>query len=155
MPRAERAYLLDTHPSDNNLVVKRLLTGVNLTKRVRLDFSNPHDILGIVKLPLFLAGKPSMRRDEILKLLREHRAEVKAFGVKSLAVFGSVARDQARPDSDVDVLVEFDPPPTFQRFMDLKFYLEDLLGSRVDLGTPDTLKPRIRARVQSEALHVA
>ncbi|MEW5720769.1 MAG: nucleotidyltransferase family protein [Chloroflexota bacterium] len=96
-----------------------------------------------------------MRRDEILKILREHYAEVKSFGVKSLAVFGSVARDQARPDSDVDILVEFDPPPTFQRFMDLKFYLEDLLGTRVDLGTPDTLKPRIRARVQSEALHVA
>jgi predicted nucleotidyltransferase len=95
-----------------------------------------------------------MRRDEISKTLREHRAEVKAFSVQSLAVFGSVARDQARSDSHVDVLVEFDPPPTFQQFMDLKFYLEDSLGSRVDLGTPDT-KPRIRARVQSEALHVA
>lgn len=96
-----------------------------------------------------------MRRDEILKILREHRTQVNTFGVKSLAVFGSVARDEARPDSDVDILVEFDPPPTFQRFMDLKFYLEDLFGCRVDLGTPDTLKPRIRARVQSEVLHVA
>ncbi len=80
---------------------------------------------------------------------------MRQFGVTSLAVFGSVARDQARPDSDVDILVEFDPPPTFERYMDLKFYLEDLLGRRVDLGTPDTLKPRIRARVESEALHVA
>ncbi len=96
-----------------------------------------------------------MRRDEFLKILREHSAEVAKFGVKSLSVFGSVARDEARPDSDVDVLVEFDPPPTFQRYIDLKFYLEDLLGCRVDLGTPDTLKPRIRARVQAEALHVA
>ncbi len=91
-----------------------------------------------------------MSRDQILKLLREHQREVRAFGVKSLAIFGSVARDEARPDSDVDLLVEFDPPPTFQRYMDLKFYLEELLGYAVDLGTPDTLKPRIRARVQRE-----
>jgi predicted nucleotidyltransferase len=97
----------------------------------------------------------AMRRDQVMKVLREHRAQMNIFGIKSLAVFGSVARDEARPDSDVDILVEFDPPPTFQRYMDLKFYLEELLGCRVDLGTPDTLKPRIRTRVQSEALRVA
>jgi uncharacterized protein len=96
-----------------------------------------------------------MPRDEILRILHEHRDQVREFGVKSLAVFGSVARDQARPDSDVDLLVEFDPPPTFQRYMDLKFYLEDLLGRPVHLGTPDMLKPRIRSQVQSEALYVA
>ncbi len=96
-----------------------------------------------------------MRRDEILDILREHRTDIEKFGVKSLAVFGSVARDQVRPDSDIDILVEFEPPPTFVRYMDLKFYLEDLLGHRIDLGTPETLKPRIRARVQAEAVHVA
>ncbi len=96
-----------------------------------------------------------MPRDEILKALHDHRTNIDAFGVKSLALFGSAARDEMRSDSDVDVLVEFDPPPTFVRFMDLKFYLEDLLGCRVDLGTPDTLKPRIRAQVQGEALRVA
>ena len=96
-----------------------------------------------------------MPRDEFLKILREHYAEVSQFGVKSLFVFGSVARDEARPDSDVDILVEFDPPPTFERYMDLKFHLEDLLGCRVDLGTLETIKPRIRARVQAEALRVA
>ncbi len=96
-----------------------------------------------------------MRRDEVLKILHEHRTQVNKFGVKSLAVFGSVARDEARADSDVDVLVEFDPPPTFERYMDLKFYLEELLGCAVDLGTPNTLKPRIRPRIQAEALYVA
>ena len=96
-----------------------------------------------------------MRRDEVLKILDEHRSQVNKFGVKSLAVFGSVARDEARSDSDVDVLVEFDPPPTFERYMDLKFYLEELLGCTVDLGTPSTLKPRIRPRIQAEALYVA
>ncbi len=95
-----------------------------------------------------------MSRDEILRILGEHSADVRQFGIKSLAIFGSAARDQARADSDVDILVEFDPPPTFERYMDLKFYLEDLLKCRVDLGTPDMLKPRIRAQVESEALRV-
>ncbi len=93
-----------------------------------------------------------MSREQVLKILREHSRQVREFGVTSLAVFGSVARDEARQDSDVDILVEFDPPPTFERYMDLKFYLEDLLGHRVDLGTPETLKPRVRARVQAEAV---
>lgn len=96
-----------------------------------------------------------MPRDEILVVLRENNTSIRNFGVKSLAIFGSVARDQARPDSDLDVLVEFDPPPTFQRYMDLKFYLEDLVGRTVHLGTPDDLKTRIREQVQREALHVA
>jgi uncharacterized protein len=96
-----------------------------------------------------------MRRDEVLKILHEHRAQVNKFGVKSLAIFGSVARDEARADSDIDVLIEFDPPPTFERYMDLKFYLEGLLGCTVDLGTPSTLKPRIRTRIQAEAIYVA
>jgi predicted nucleotidyltransferase len=96
-----------------------------------------------------------MPRDEILRTLSEHSANIRGFGVKSLAIFGSVARDEARPDSDLDVLVEFDPPPTFQRYMDLKFFLEDLVGRPVHLGTPNELKPRIRMQVQREALHVA
>ncbi len=75
-----------------------------------------------------------MHRDLVLEELRKHRVQVSQFGVQSLAVFGSVARDEARPDSDIDVLVEFDPPPTFERYMDLKFYLENLLGCPVNLS---------------------
>jgi predicted nucleotidyltransferase len=63
-----------------------------------------------------------MRRDEILRFLNEHRAELERFGVKSLAFFGSVARDEAQEDSDVDILVEFTAPPGFIRFMDLRFF---------------------------------
>lgn len=96
-----------------------------------------------------------MRRDELLQLFAEHRAEIRSLGAKSLAIFGSFARDEAREDSDVDMLVEFDAPPTFNRFMDLKFYLEDLSGRRVDLGTPDSIKPRVRQRILQEAIHVA
>jgi predicted nucleotidyltransferase len=95
-----------------------------------------------------------MRRDEILRFLSEHRAELERFGVKSLAFFGSVARDEAQEDSDVDILVEFTAPPGFIRFMDLRFFLEDLLGCRVDLVTRQALKPRLRSRVEREAVHV-
>jgi predicted nucleotidyltransferase len=77
------------------------------------------------------------------------------FAVRSLFLFGSAARGQAGPASDVDVLVEFDGPPTFDRYMDLKFHLEDLLGRRVDVVTPAALKPHMRPVVQREAVRVA
>ena len=92
-----------------------------------------------------------MQRDEILHLFREHRTELEQLGVKSLALFGSVARDEAQEDSDVDILVEFVEPPGFVQFTDLKFFLEDLLGCRVDLAMHEALKPRVRTRVENEA----
>jgi predicted nucleotidyltransferase len=95
-----------------------------------------------------------MRRNEVLRLLSAHRADLRKFGVRSLAFFGSVARDEARPDSDVDILVEFVKPPGFSRFMDLKFYLEDLLACPVDLVTQKALKPRLRTQIEKEAIYV-
>jgi len=93
-------------------------------------------------------------RDEILQLLREHKAELRRkFGVKTLAIFGSVARGEDKPESDVDVLVEFDEPATFDRYMGLKFFLEDLLGRRVDLVTRRALKPRLRPYVEREVIY--
>lgn len=76
------------------------------------------------------------------------------YGVRSLAVFGSVARGDDREDSDVDVLVTFEGPATFDRFFDLKFHLEDLVGRRVDLGMPETLRPALRANVERDLIHV-
>lgn len=96
-----------------------------------------------------------MDRAEVLRLLEEHRPEWERFDVRSLAVFGSVARGEARPGSDVDVLVEFGSTVTFDNFMGLKIYLEDLLGTRVDLGTPDDLRPQLRRSVEREMLRVA
>src|SRR5437870_9292950 len=97
-----------------------------------------------------------MRRNEALAILSGHRAEIEGqFGVKRLALFGSVARDEARPDSDVDVLVEFDGPATLDRYMGLKFHLEDALGARVDLVTGSGLKSRARPFVEREAIDVA
>ncbi len=96
-----------------------------------------------------------MKRAEVLQLLKQHQREWKRFGVKSLAVFGSVARDEADAESDVDILVEFEGPVTFDRYMDLKMFLEDLLGRPVDLATVRLLKPRVRARVLEEAVYVS
>ena len=96
-----------------------------------------------------------MKNTEIIQLLRQHRDELrKRFGVKSLAVFGSVARGEAGPESDVDILVEFEGRATFDRYMGLKFFLEDLLGRRVDLVTRKALKPRLRPYVEQEAIYV-
>jgi hypothetical protein len=97
-----------------------------------------------------------MRRKEIVEAITGRRAElIERFAVKSLALFGSVARDEDRPDSDVDVLVEFNGPATFDRYMGLKLFLEELLQTRVDLVTQRALKPRMRPRVEQEAVYVA
>ena len=96
-----------------------------------------------------------MRRDEVFRLLSEHEEELKQAGVQSLAAFGSVARDEAGEASDIDFLVEFTEPPGFLRFMDLKFFLEDLLGCEVDLVTHKALRSRLRPAVEREAVRVA
>lgn len=96
-----------------------------------------------------------MRRDEALRILAAHRRDIERFGAQSLAVFGSVARDEAGPESDIDILAEFAHPPSFAQYMGLKLYLEDLLGVPVDLASLKTLRPCVRPRVESEAIRVA
>ncbi len=80
---------------------------------------------------------------------------MRRFGVARLALFGSFARGQERPGSDVDILVAFEGQTTFDRYFDLKFWLEDLLGRPVDLVTEKALRPELAADVLSEALNVA
>ena len=79
-----------------------------------------------------------MRRDQALKILSDHKDDLREkFGVTSIAIFGSTARDEARPDSDVDTLIEIERPAGFFKIVArVKFYLEDLLGTKVDLATP-------------------
>jgi hypothetical protein len=94
-------------------------------------------------------------RAEIVQRLGENLAVLQQqFPIKSLSVFGSAARDELTPNSDVDILVEFDQTPGFIEFMRLKFHLEELLGLSVDLATPRAIKPRIRPRIEREAVHV-
>ena len=96
-----------------------------------------------------------MRRDEAVKLLQAQKDRLVALGVRSLSLFGSVARDEARLDSDVDLLVDFEGSATFNGYMDLRIFLEDLLGRRVDLVTHKGLKPLARPSVERDALRVA
>lgn len=96
-----------------------------------------------------------MRRDEVLTILAEHKAEIAAFGVKSLALFGSVARDEARPDSDVDLLVEFERPVGLFTLVRLQNYLIELLGRQVDLVQRDAIKEQLRERILQEAIDAA
>jgi predicted nucleotidyltransferase len=97
-----------------------------------------------------------MNRDQVLEELRRHRPEMEArFAIKHLSVFGSAARDELREDSDIDVLVEFSGKATFDGYMNLKFYLENLLGRNVDLVARDAVKPRMRPLIEQEAIHVA
>jgi predicted nucleotidyltransferase len=96
-----------------------------------------------------------MNRDDAVSILKSHRPELALFGVKSLAIFGSVARDEAGAQSDVDVLVEFDGPATFDRYMDLKFALEELLHCEVDLVTRKALRPEMVQQIDAEAIRVA
>lgn len=80
---------------------------------------------------------------------------IERFKILELGLFGSYVRGEQTKDSDVDILVEFDRPVTFDLYMDVKFYLEDNLGTRVDLVSNLMLKPLIRSTVEQEAIYVA
>ena len=96
-----------------------------------------------------------MRRDAIIQLLAGCKPDLAArFGVSGLALFGSSARDEALPDSDVDVLVAFHGPATSARYFGVQFYLEDLLGCPVDLITDKALRPELRPYIEREKIDV-
>ena len=85
-----------------------------------------------------------MKRAEVLAIVESHREQLQKMGVKSLQLFGSVARDEARRDSDVDFLVEFDRPVGLFEFIEVRLYLEDILGCSVDMGTLKALRENLR-----------
>ena len=96
-----------------------------------------------------------MDKDTVLNIIAANSAELNWFGVSSLSIFGSVARGDARPDSDVDILVEFNRPIGVFEFLDLKEFLESILGQKVDLATPDSLKQQLRDQILKEAIRAA
>ncbi|HUB07597.1 MAG TPA: nucleotidyltransferase family protein [Myxococcales bacterium] len=96
-----------------------------------------------------------MNREEIIGVLRQHAADLAREGVRSLALFGSVARGTASAGSDIDLLVEFERPVGLFAFVGLQQRLTELLGRPVDLVPRDGLKPRLRAAILSEAIPVA
>ena len=97
-----------------------------------------------------------MDKQVILKRLSSKIEEIrKRFSVKTLSIFGSAARGDMADGSDVDILVAFDQKASLDLFMDLKFYLEELLGTSVDLVTDKALRPRVRQAIEGELINVA
>jgi predicted nucleotidyltransferase len=97
-----------------------------------------------------------VKRQAVLDLLSAHSAELRALGVASLALFGSLARDEADDRSDVDLLVAFDRPVGLFQFFRVQHYLEELLGvAKVDLVQRTALHPALRDRILEEAIDVA
>ena len=96
-----------------------------------------------------------MNADQTIERIRGLRTQLDVLGVASLGRFGSVARGEERDDSDVDILVAFNGPATFDQYMDLKLLLEDALGRRVDLVTRRGLREALRPTIERELRHVA
>jgi predicted nucleotidyltransferase len=98
----------------------------------------------------------AMNRQNVMQLLHDALPGIRErFGVQDLAIFGSVARDEAGPDSDIDVLVTFEGRTRFRAFMGLQFELEALLGTKVDLVTTKAVKPTLRPHIERDLIHVA
>ena len=96
-----------------------------------------------------------MKRSKVLEILTRVKPDLAScFGVVQLSVFGSTARDEAQPDSDVDILVSFDGPATSQKYFGVQFHLEDALGCPVDLVTEKALRQELRPFIEQEAVSV-
>jgi len=97
-----------------------------------------------------------MRRDEAVAALKSYEADLRARGLTHVALFGSTARDEAGPDSDIDLLVDFDRTSKFSLLdlIDVQYFLEDHLGRKVDFAFESKMRPRMKTRVLSEAITV-
>jgi len=91
--------------------------------------------------------------ERLIQLLEQKASEIRKFGVRRIGLFGSWVRGEGKPESDVDILVEF-VHPNFDQYMELKFFLEDLLGRHVDLVLTDTLKDQIKPNIMQEVHYV-
>jgi predicted nucleotidyltransferase len=96
-----------------------------------------------------------MPKIDVLKVLRENKETLKQFNIQALYLFGSYSRKEEQESSDVDILVEFKTPPTFDQYMDLRFFLEDLMQKKVDLVTRSGIRPQIFKFVEKELIRAA
>jgi len=93
----------------------------------------------------------ALKKQDVFDILRQNRVRLRALGVKRLGLFGSFVRGQQHPDSDIDLLVEFEPgKKTFDHFMELSFYLEELLGRKIELVTTESLSPYMAPHILNE-----
>lgn len=101
------------------------------------------------------AANYSVRRNDVLAVLARLKPVLALrYGVTRLALFGSTARDEARPDSDIDIVVAFDGPATSERYFGVQFMLEDELGRPVDLVTDKAMRAELRPYIEREAINV-
>ena len=92
-------------------------------------------------------------REDIIESIRAHKTEIESrFTASHIGLFGSYAHGTAEPGSDVDIIVEM-AEPTFDHYMDLKFYLEELFGTDVDLVLADTIKPRLKPYIDRDLVY--
>lgn len=91
---------------------------------------------------------------EAKKILSNHKNDLYDLGVCSLSIFGSTARNEGSPKSDVDILVEFDSKKGLFAFVDLKYYIENILKCKVDLVTKNALHPALKQKILQESKHV-
>lgn len=95
-------------------------------------------------------------KDDMLRVLRERAGELRSLGIQRIGLYGSFARGDSRDASDIDLLVEFCPEQkTFDRFMQLCFFLEELCQRPVDIVTREGLSPHLGPRVLKEAIYVS
>ena len=95
-------------------------------------------------------------KQDILDVLDQNRSHLRALGVRRIGLFGSFLRGEQRPDSDIDLLVEFDPgQKTFDIFMELSFFLEEVLQHRIELVTVESLSPYIGPHILKEVEYAA
>lgn len=96
-----------------------------------------------------------MSKNEILLFLSTHKKELsKRFGLKSIGLFGSYARGEETPSSDIDLAIELESNNSFRSFFGLKYYLEENLQTTIDLGIESTLKPIVKESIQNEIIYV-
>ncbi|MEL6501595.1 MAG: nucleotidyltransferase family protein [Cyanobacteria bacterium J06623_1] len=91
-------------------------------------------------------------KQHVLNTISDNQSRLHEFAVKGLFLFGSVARDEATSESDIDLLVEFERPVGLFDLLSLQSYLEEVLGHSVDIGTPNSLRPHLRETVLQEAI---
>ena len=96
-----------------------------------------------------------MKRDEIIEKLKEREADLRAQGVAHAALFGSVARGDDRPDSDIDILVDLDPAivVTIVDYAGVKDFIADMFDRPVDVVSRESLKPRIQPKTTADAIY--
>ncbi|MCJ7459260.1 MAG: nucleotidyltransferase family protein [candidate division Zixibacteria bacterium] len=102
-----------------------------------------------------MRNKKTKSIKELVSILKKHNADLRnKFKMKEIGVFGSYVREEQKRSSDVDILVEFEPGyKTFDRYMELKFFLEEIIGSKVDLVIKTAIRDEIKSRILSEAVY--